>query len=60
MVGEKDFLAVLCRYGPLLTGSSVCVRHIHVYWLESKMADNALDGVMKSSKMNENGQNNIC
>ena len=40
MIGRERFGADLCCTGPLLLGSSVCDRHIRVYWLESKMADN--------------------
>ncbi len=38
MIPVKGFFAVLYCLGPLLTGTTGCVRHIHVYRLEFKMA----------------------
>ena len=42
MIPEKGFFAVLYCLGPLLTGPTVCVGHIHGYRLEFKMAAIAL------------------
>ena len=36
--GGEGFCADLCCRGPLLMESTVCDHHIHVFWLESKMA----------------------
>ena len=38
MIPGKGFFAVLYCLGPLLTGPTGCVRHIHGYRLEFKMA----------------------
>ena len=57
MVAGKGFFAFLVWYGPLLTGSSVCVHHIHVYWLESKMADTGYGPTINSPKLSKDEQN---
>ena len=59
MIGEKGFFAFLFWQGPVLTGSSACVSHIHVYWLESKMADRGYGPTMNSPKLSKNEQNNL-
>ena len=39
IIGGEAFSVDLCCIGPLLMESTVCDHHIHVYWLEIKMAD---------------------
>ena len=38
IIGREAFSVDLCCIGPLLMESTVCDHHIHVYWLEFKMA----------------------
>ena len=59
MIAGEGFFAVLCCSGPLLIGSTVCVRHIHVDRLEFKMAHSAYIANLELPKRDENDYKNI-